>query len=57
MRATRKILSPMSVSLPTYVGLPVREHIEYADAHGVFRAVDTFLRNLKQDEWLNRGYI
>ena len=30
----------------------LREHIEYADAHGAFDAVDTFLRSLKRDEWL-----
>jgi len=30
----------------------LREHIEYADAHGALDAVDTFLRSLKPDEWL-----
>lgn len=30
----------------------LREQIEYADAHGAFDAVDTFLRSLKPDEWL-----
>lgn len=33
--------------------LRLREHIEWADAHGAIDAVDVFLRGLSEEDWFH----
>jgi hypothetical protein len=35
--------------------LRLKEHIEYADKHGVIDKIDTFLRSLPEEEWFHIG--
>jgi hypothetical protein len=35
--------------------LVLREHIEWAEKHGVLNEVDTFLRSLPESEWAHIG--
>jgi hypothetical protein len=35
--------------------LRLREHIEYAEMHGVLADVERFLRSLPEEEWAHLG--
>lgn len=62
LRGRRRVGSGGNPPLPLILGawhdttglekmLRLREHIEYAESHGVLDAVDMFLRGLDEEEW------